>query len=247
MIKEIQNTIKEEFELVQKRYHDCLFCEIPLLNDVSEYILQRNGKMLRPTLLLLSAATNPGYLTKEQTIQLATAVEVLHNSTLLHDDVVDEDDYRRGRESVKHRFSNQIAVLVGDFYLAQCMSLIHDSNDKHAVSIISKVVAEMSKGELLQQQILNEGECTDQTYLEIIYRKTASLMSACCQIGNEKLAAFGKHYGMAFQLRDDINDTENRPNTIKYLQEEKDKAYKALDVINDSKYKQALTKLIEIL
>lgn len=247
MIKEIQNTVKEEFEQVQKRYHDCLFCEIPLLNDVSEYILQRNGKMLRPTLLLLSAATNPGHLTTEQKIQLATAVEILHNSTLLHDDVVDDDNYRRGRESVKHRFSNQIAVLVGDFYLAQCMSLIHDSDDKHAVSIISNVVAEMSKGELLQQQVLRGEENNDQIYLEIVYRKTASLMAACCQIGNDQLAEFGKHYGMAFQLRDDINDTESRPNTMKYLQEEKEKAYKSLEILNDSIYKQALTKLIDIL
>lgn len=247
MIKEIQNTVKEEFEQVQKMYHDCLLCEIPLLNDVSEYILQRNGKMLRPTLLLLSAATNPGHLTKEQTIQLATAVEILHNSTLLHDDVVDDDDYRRGRESVKRKFSNQIAVLVGDFYLAQCMSLIYESNDKHAVRIISNVVGEMSKGELIQQQVLRGEENNDKTYLEIIYRKTASLMAACCQIGNEQLASFGKHYGMAFQLRDDINDTESRLNTMKYLQEEKEKAYKSLETLDDSKYKQALTKLIDIL
>lgn len=247
MIKDIQNIVKEDFELVQKKYHECLFGEVSLLNEVSEYILQRNGKMLRPTLLLLSAATNPGHMTKEQTIMLATAVEILHNSTLLHDDVVDDDDYRRGRESVKHRFSNQIAVLVGDYYLAQCMMLIHNSNNKSAEEIINKVVAEMSLGELIQQQVIRGGEYNDDVYLDIVDKKTASLMSACCQIGNEKLAAFGKHYGMAFQLRDDISDTEDRPKTVQYLQEEKQKAYKELEAIEESKYKQALTKLIDIL
>lgn len=253
----IKAVIKEPLEKVHKVYTDRLHSSVALLQEVNDYVSGNGGKELRTILLLLSAAsaTGSGQSITDTTIKCAAAMEMLHNASLMHDDVVDEACERRGKLSVRQRWNNKLAVLCGDYYLAQVMRLLKEIDDKQAFDTVNRTVTEMSEGEVLQQQYIATGRLDRDTYYEILRRKTASLMEACCELGNPAMKNFGKHYGMAFQLWDDLNDyTEDssipKP-PIDELVQKKDlhiaAAKEALSHLPPSHYKDAITSLIEIL
>jgi len=199
-----------------------LHTEVKLINDISRELSQRKGKQLRPMLTLLSAGATMGHVPSKK-IMLAVAMELLHNSSLIHDDVVDESDMRRGMPTLNAMWGNKIAVLFGDFYLANVMSLLCTHAEKEEMNIINQTAVEMSEGELLQQQNSINKDLSLDAYRSTIFKKTASLLSACCQIGqygndNQEgvdLKRFGYHFGMAFQMRDDLLDYSPKANTGK--------------------------------
>lgn len=195
------------------------------LQSVLEHVTSRTGKMLRPRLTLLAAATiGDEHLNSRRTLMLATAVEMLHNASLLHDDVIDRADTRRGQPSVNARWGNATAVLVGDWLLAQIMRLLDEVDDRSATRLVNRTVIEMVEAELLQQkrhQDIKTSRHQDGSksrslevskslpqYLKIIDGKTARLFATACALGNPLYEDFGLHYGRLFQMRDDITDGE---------------------------------------
>lgn len=192
-----------------------------LLAQLEQHITARMGKMLRPQLLLLAADTL-GQADTPRTTLLAVAVEMLHNASLLHDDVVDHDDLRRGQPSANARFGNTAAVLAGDYLLAQVMTILHEVDDRDAALLVNRTVTTMVQAELLQLQTINEKFLIpdSSTYLRIIDGKTASLFACACALGNPLYYDFGLHYGRLFQLRDDIADHEDNPFTANLIEQE---------------------------
>lgn len=192
-----------------------------LLQQVEAYVTARQGKMLRPRLTLLAADTlGPDSLASHRTLLLATAVEMLHNASLLHDDVIDRADSRRGQPSVNTRWNSCIAVLVGDYHLAQLMRLLDEVDDPDAARRINNTVLAMVESELLQQEILAGRTLSRDDYLRIIDGKTARLFATACALGNPLYENFGLHYGRLFQLRDDIADHEDNAFTATLIAEE---------------------------
>lgn len=178
-----------------------------LLRQVEEYISARNGKMLRPRLLLMAAATRGDEaLHSRRTLLLAVAVEMLHNASLVHDDIIDCADSRRGQPSVNARWGNATAVLVGDWLLAQIMRLLDEVDDRDATRLVNDTVIDMVQSELIQLECPSPIDTV--TYLRIIDGKTARLFATACALGNPLYEDFGLHYGRLFQLRDDIADGE---------------------------------------
>lgn len=191
-----------------------------LLRSVEHYATSRTGKMLRPRLLLAAAATlGDEVLNSRRTLLLAVAVEMLHNASLLHDDVIDNDLQRRGQPSVNARWGNTTAVLVGDYLLAQIMTLLDEVDDREATRRINQTVIAMTEAELLAQE-LNTKHLTLNTYTKIIDGKTARLFATACALGNPEYEEFGLHYGRLFQLRDDQTDGEATPFTADLICEE---------------------------
>lgn len=182
-----------------------------LLRQVELYATRRNGKMLRPRLLLTAAETlGEEHLHSRRTLLLAVAVEMLHNASLLHDDVIDHSDTRRGQPSVNARWGNHVAVLVGDYLLAQIMQLLDEVDDRDATRLINQTVIQMVQAELLAQQLAPD-HLTRDSYLQIIDGKTAQLFATACALGNPDYHDYGLHYGRLFQLRDDLADNEATP------------------------------------
>ncbi len=192
-----------------------------LLRQVEAYATAHQGKMLRPRLTLLAAATlGEAHLHSRRTLLLATAVEMLHNASLLHDDVIDRADSRRGQPSVNARWNSRVAVLVGDYHLAQLMRLLDEVDDPDAARRINDTVLAMVESELLQQEILAGRTLTRDDYLSIIDGKTARLFATACALGNPRYEDFGLHYGRLFQLRDDVADHETTPFTDSLIADE---------------------------
>lgn len=222
VLDEIISPVAKELERFEDYYRSVLRTNIGLLNTVIRYLTSRKGKRIRPLLIFLSA----GLVGKinERTYIGATMVELLHTATLVHDDVVDEAKERRGLLSINAKWNNKIAVLLGDFLLAKGLLIAIDNNEFEFLRILSEAVRLMSEGELLQIQTSREFETTEERYFEIIYSKTASLISACCEIGcysatddpdaRAKLKEFGKLIGLAFQIRDDIFDYVGKSSII---------------------------------
>lgn len=256
-LDKIKSVISEPLQKVRREYEQHLYSGVPLLQEVNDYVSDHKGKELRTILVLLSACAASGKAESitPATIKSAAAMEMLHNASLMHDDVVDEAAERRGNPSVRQRWNNKLAVLCGDYYLAQVMRLLQEIDDKKAFNIVNRTVIEMSEGEVLQQQYIAEGRIDDKTYYEILRRKTASLMQACCELGDPRMKDFGAHYGMAFQLWDDLNDyaedaTLPKPSQEELLTKKREQiaeAQKELVPLPSSKYKDAITELIEIL
>ena len=248
-LSNIQEPILPQLKAVSEIYQQQLQSGVALIGEINSYNFQASGKLIRPTLLLLSAGTlDTEKVSQPNTLNLAAAMEMLHNSTLIHDDVVDDDDMRRNQESIKHRWGNAVAVLTGDFYLAHVMKLLFDAGDKAIMQLVGNTVMEMSEGELQQLALHKEGKAiTPDTYREVLRCKTASLMSTCCAIGNPALKEFGEHYGLAFQLRDDINDHEELPCSEEMLMQELSAAQSCLQSVPQSPYRTALSQLADLL
>lgn len=199
--------LEPDIELVRQEYvRRMTQGDSTLLRKVEEYITSRSGKMLRPRLLLTAAATRGDEaLHSRRTLLLATAVEMLHNASLVHDDIIDCADSRRGQPSVNARWGNATAVLVGDWLLAQIMRILDEVDDRDATRLVNDTVTQMVEAELLA---LSTSQYTPPTYLKIIDGKTARLFATACALGNPFYEDFGLHYGRLFQMHDDIADGE---------------------------------------
>jgi len=189
---------------------------VALLNRITHYIVNRKGKQMRPMFVFLTAKMISNGEVSERTYRGASVLELIHTATLVHDDVVDESDRRRGFFSINALWKNKIAVLVGDFLLSKGLLLCIDNNDFDLLKIISVAVREMSEGELLQIEKARNLDITEAIYYEIIRQKTATLIAACCSLGAasvkplseevETMRQFGELIGMAFQIKDDLFD-----------------------------------------
>jgi octaprenyl-diphosphate synthase len=210
----IKAPIAHEMEEFEQKFRASMKTRILLLDKIMSYIVKRKGKQMRPMFVFLSAGTC-GQIS-ESTYRGASLIELLHTATLVHDDVVDEANYRRGFFSVNALWKNKVAVLVGDFLLAKGLLLSVSNKDFSLLSIVSDAVREMSEGELLQMEKSRKLNITEDIYYEIIRQKTASLIASCCAVGASSSGAdeevtkvmreFGEKIGMAFQIKDDLFD-----------------------------------------
>lgn len=198
-----------------KRYfRESMRSDIGLLDKVTQYILRQKGKKIRPMLVLLAAKTCGGV--NETTYRAAALVELLHTATLVHDDVVDDADTRRGMFSINALWKNKVAVLLGDFFLSRGLLLALNNNDYAMLHTLSDAVQRMSEGELLQIEKARKLDIDEATYFRIISDKTASLISACVKCGAvsatddeaaiDRMHTMGEKLGLAFQIRDDLFD-----------------------------------------
>lgn len=213
-LEDIKAPIAREMEDFEQKFRASMKTRVLLLDKIMSYIVKRKGKQMRPMFVFLSAGTC-GKIT-ESTFRGASLIELLHTATLVHDDVVDEANYRRGFFSVNALWKNKVAVLVGDFLLSRGMMLALENREYDLLSIVNDAVREMSEGELLQIEKSRRLDITEDIYYEIIRQKTASLISSCCGIGAsssgaaeevvKKMRVFGEKIGMAFQIKDDLFD-----------------------------------------
>ena len=188
--------------------------KVQLLDKIMTYIVKRKGKQMRPMFVFLSCGAT-GKIS-ESTYRGAALIELLHTATLVHDDVVDDANYRRGFFSINALWKNKIAVLVGDYLLSRGLLLSVENGDHELLKIVSNAVREMSEGELLQMEKARRLDIDEQIYYDIIRQKTASLIASCCAVGAcssgadaetiEKMRLFGEKVGMAFQIKDDLFD-----------------------------------------
>jgi octaprenyl-diphosphate synthase len=212
----ITSPIEEEMKRFGPYYKKNFDTKIPLLNTITNYLIRRKGKQLRPMLVFLAAKLNGEV--GSGTYTAAGLIELLHNATLIHDDVVDETYQRRGFFSINALWKSKIAVLIGDYYLAMGLIKSLEEEQTEILRIVSTAVKEMSEGELLQIEKSRKLNITEEIYYEIIRKKTATLIAACTAAGTQSVGAskeiidrmhdFGEHLGIAFQIRDDLLDYE---------------------------------------
>jgi len=213
-LNELATPIRLHLDTFDRVFRDSIRSKIGLVDLITKYILRQKGKKVRPILVLLSAELCGGV--NDKSYRGATLVEILHTATLVHDDVVDEADTRRGLASINAVWKNKIAVLMGDYLLSRGLLLSLDNDDFEFLKIISTAVRRMSEGEIHQIQRSRKLDLDEPSYLRIIGDKTASLLSTCCEIGatsasndpehRRLLREYGELVGMAFQIRDDLLD-----------------------------------------
>ncbi|MFD2822083.1 polyprenyl synthetase family protein [Lacinutrix iliipiscaria] len=216
IVEQIKQPIDFEMELFEQKFQLSMSSKVALLNRITHYIVNRKGKQMRPMFVFLVAKMVSNGETSERTYRGASVIELIHTATLVHDDVVDESNRRRGFFSINALWKNKIAVLVGDYLLSKGLLLSIDNNDFDLLKIISIAVREMSEGELLQIEKARKLDITEDVYYEIIRQKTATLIAACCSLGAasvkpessdvETMRRFGELIGMAFQIKDDLFD-----------------------------------------
>ncbi len=226
-LNEIKRPIQSYLDEFEKKFKDSMKSNVPLLDIITRYIIKRKGKQMRPMFVFLSAKINGEV--NESTYTAASLIELLHTATLVHDDVVDDSNIRRGFFSINALWKNKVAVLVGDFLLSKGLLLSLDNDEFGLLKIVSEATREMSEGELLQIEKARKLDISEDIYFEIIRKKTASLIASCCAAGTasvkaspetvKKMKAFGENVGIAFQIKDDIFDYESsagvgKPNGI---------------------------------
>ena len=219
-IEKIKFSIKKEMELFEGKFLKSMNSNVPLLNRITHYVVNRKGKQMRPMFVFLTAKMLTNGKINDKVYRAASVIELIHTATLVHDDVVDSSNMRRGFFSLNALWKNKIAVLVGDFLLSKGMLLCIDNDDFDLLKLISKSVKDMSQGELLQIEKARRLDIDEKIYFEIIRKKTASLISSCCALGASasgvskdkinQLADFGEKIGIAFQLKDDLFDYGNK-------------------------------------
>lgn len=213
-LEDIKAPIAREMQEFEPKFRASMKTKVLLLDKIMGYIVKRKGKQMRPMFVFLSAGTCGGIT--DSTFRGASLIELLHTATLVHDDVVDEANYRRGFFSVNALWKNKVAVLVGDFLLSRGLILSIENNDFNLLKIVTNAVKEMSEGELLQIEKSRRLDINEEVYYDIIRQKTASLIASCCAVGAsssgapegvvEKMRSFGEKIGMAFQIKDDLFD-----------------------------------------
>ena len=214
--EQIKDPIYEEMEHFEQKFSDSMSSKVALLNRITHFIVNRKGKQMRPMFVFLTAKLLGGGKVTERTYRGASVIELIHTATLVHDDVVDDSNQRRGFFSINALWKNKIAVLVGDYLLSKGLLLCIHNEDFDLLKIISVAVREMSEGELLQIEKARNLDITEEIYFEIIRQKTATLLAACCAMGAqsvsddkeavEQMRIFGELLGMAFQIKDDLFD-----------------------------------------
>ncbi|GAA4381760.1 polyprenyl synthetase family protein [Hymenobacter koreensis] len=218
-LDDIQAPIAAEMQEFEQKFRQSMQTRVLLLDKIMGYIIKRKGKQLRPMFVFLTAHTaapDPGAQLSEATFRGAALIELLHTATLVHDDVVDESNYRRGFFSINALWKNKIAVLVGDYLLSRGMALALENDDFDLLKIVNNAVRELSEGELLQIEKARRLDITEDVYFDIIRQKTASLIASCTAVGAasagadkatvERARLFGEKVGMAFQIKDDLFD-----------------------------------------
>ncbi|WP_111670790.1 polyprenyl synthetase family protein [Algoriphagus litoralis] len=213
-LKQIQVPIEPEMAEFEHKFRDFMKSKVKLLDHITNYIVKRKGKQMRPMFVFLTAGVC-GTI-NESTHRGAALIELLHTASLVHDDVVDDSNYRRGFFSINALWKNKIAVLVGDYLLSRGLLLSVEYGDFHLLRIVSNAVKEMSEGELLQSYKARKLDVDEEVYYDIIRKKTASLIASCCAVGSasvekneenvERMRLFGEKVGMAFQIKDDLFD-----------------------------------------
>lgn len=216
-IDDIKKPVAEHLEAFEDKFKDAVKSSVPLLDKITSYIIKRKGKQIRPMFVFLSAQAN-GEI-NDSTHRAAALIELLHTASLVHDDVVDDSNERRGFFSLNALWKNKIAVLVGDFLLTNGLSLALEHDDFHLLKIANDAVREMSEGELLQIEKARRLDISEDVYFDIITKKTAALIAACCAAGtasvttDKKTIALAKEFGIltgvAFQIKDDLFDFGN--------------------------------------
>ncbi|OBX23916.1 MULTISPECIES: polyprenyl synthetase family protein [Bizionia] len=216
IVEQIKQPVDYEMELFEQKFQLAMSSKVALLNRITHYLVNRKGKQMRPMFVFLVAKMVSNGEVSERTYRGASVIELIHTATLVHDDVVDDSNRRRGFFSINALWKNKIAVLVGDYLLSKGLLLSIDNNDFDLLKIISIAVREMSEGELLQIEKARKLDITEAIYYEIIRQKTATLIAACCSLGAasvkpdsdhvERMRKFGELIGMAFQIKDDLFD-----------------------------------------
>ena len=251
-LEHIIEPIRAELARFEVFFEQTMKAETEPMDDIMRYVQESRGKRLRPILVLLSAKLFGEV--NERTLRAATFVEMMHSATLIHDDVVDDADERRGKASVKAQFGNHSAVLAGDYLLAKAMLLLSQPDEYNILQEMLRTATAMSEGELMQgaSVVRPNGRTTD-AYLDIITRKTATLLRACCVVGAfsvnaaheqvQQMADFGLNFGILFQLRDDMLDGENVEQAQALLPVYYEKTMKALEGFPPSEITEALRDL----
>ena len=216
VVEQIKEPIYEEMELFEEKFTASMSSKVALLNRITHFIVNRKGKQMRPMFVFLTAKMLNNGQVNERSFRGASVIELIHTASLVHDDVVDDSNMRRGFFSVNALWKNKIAVLVGDFMLSKGMLVCIENDDYDLLKIISVAVREISEGELLQIEKARKLDITEEVYYSIIRQKTATLLAACCAMGArtvqdddaivEKMRLFGEYIGMAFQIKDDLFD-----------------------------------------
>jgi octaprenyl-diphosphate synthase len=212
-VEELLLPIKTEMNEFELRFRQNMRSKVPLLDKITHYIIRRKGKQMRPMFVFLT--TKMLGEMNDKAYDAASLIELLHTATLVHDDVVDDANERRGFFSINALWKNKVAVLVGDYMLSKVLLLSIEKNNVRLLEVVARAVREMSEGELLQIEKARRLDITEDVYFDVIRQKTASLISTCCEAGAisadredmaEKMRRFGEYVGLAFQLKDDIFD-----------------------------------------
>jgi len=213
-LEDIKAPIAREMDEFEVKFRASMKSRVLLLDKITNYIVKRKGKQIRPMFVFLSAGACGGI--NDSTYRGASLIELVHTASLVHDDVVDNSNYRRGFFSVNALWKNKIAVLVGDFLLTRGLFLALEHKDYDLLGICTDAVKEMSEGELTQMEKARRLDISEDVYYEIIRQKTASLIASCCGVGAssagatadvvQRMKLFGEKVGMAFQIKDDLFD-----------------------------------------
>ncbi|MBK6346781.1 MAG: polyprenyl synthetase family protein [Bacteroidales bacterium] len=213
-LNEIKAPVEHHIIEFEKKFRDSMRSSVPLLDRITAYLVKRKGKQIRPLFVFLTAEISGGV--NETTYRAASLIELLHTATLIHDDVVDDSNERRGFFSLNALWKNKISVLIGDFLLSKGLLLSLENDDFELLRIVSNATREMSEGELLQIEKARRLDIQEDVYFEIIRKKTASLIASCCASGAasagadkdaiRRLHRFGELTGIAFQIKDDLFD-----------------------------------------
>ena len=212
---ELKNSVDEKLALVEEKIKLKLSSKVGLVDEMTSYHLRTGGKRLR-ALLTLGASKICGYSKGSRDVNLAACVELIHAATLMHDDVIDNSDIRRGKKTINSIWGNQSSILVGDYLLSRCFEMMVEDGNLEILKLLSSTSAEISQGEVLQLQHKGEIDMLEETYLKIISAKTASLFAAATKVGSilankenkvkEALEFYGKNLGLTFQIADDTLD-----------------------------------------
>ncbi len=222
--RRIFGLIKDEMSLVEAEFERQASSNVQVVKYLGEYLRASGGKRVRPALLILSNYAAGGLGNPESVIRLATVMEMLHTATLVHDDIIDNADFRRNRSSVNARFGNQAAVLMGDWLYMSAFETSLQERSLEILDILTNLTRKMTEGELIQLTLLGNVEITEEQYFDVLTRKTAYLFSGCCEIGGilagasidqrSALRDFGMNLGIAFQMADDLFDFTADQNVI---------------------------------
>ncbi len=222
-LDQIKTPIQKEMDAFEPKFRSYMASNVALLDRITYYIIKRKGKQLRPMLVFLTAKML-GEI-NESTYRGAALIELMHTATLVHDDVVDDSDKRRGFFSLNALWKNKVAVLVGDYLLSRVLLLSVEHKEYKLLELVSTAVRDMSEGELLQIEKARKLDITEDVYFDIIKKKTASLIASCCGVGAAsvitdedqiaKMRDFGEYLGIAFQIKDDLFDYEEEAKTGK--------------------------------
>ena len=212
---DLKNLLNGKLESVEKLINIKLNSEVDLIKKMSDYHLNSGGKRIR-ALLTMGSAKLGGYLDGKRDINLAACVELIHSATLLHDDVIDESEVRRGNKTTNAIWGNQSSILVGDYLLSRCFEMMVDDGDQEILKLLSSTSSKIAQGEVLQLQHKGEADLLEENYIKIINLKTAALFAAATKVGScisnmdkkkkDALESYGKNLGLAFQIADDALD-----------------------------------------